>query len=136
MNLQHLKIFVASVSAGLLMSGLFIAPASAATPVPCGKPVAAANGTHGPVLCPNGAPNSQMRLWLKKSAPHVMALNATATNAQIRKAACADVALENATGPLVTNAYTYQYARYGWRGQHIKPAAFDLRLGVEFNCSN
>jgi len=136
MTLQHLRLLVASVSAGLLASALFIDPSSAATPVPCGKPIAASNGTHGPVLCPNGAPNSQLRAWLKKSAPHVMALSKNSTNAQIRKAACADVALEHATGPLVTNAYTYQYARYGWRGQHITPTVFDLRLGVQFNCSD
>ncbi|HBJ73457.1 MAG TPA: hypothetical protein DDY88_07095 [Actinobacteria bacterium] len=136
MNLQSMRIFVASMSTGLLLSALFIAPSVAVIPISCGKPIEAANGTHGPVLCPNGAPNKQMRSWLKKSTPHVMALNASATNAQIRKAACADVTLMNATGPLVNDAYTYQFARYDWRGKRIKPAVFDLRLGVEFNCSN
>lgn len=120
----------------LLLSALFAAPALAVAPVPCGKPVAAANGTHGPVLCPNGAPNRQVRTWLKKSAPHVMALPASATNAQIRNAACADVTLEHATGPLVTNAYTYQFARYDWRGKHLKPAVFDVRLGAKFDCGS
>ncbi len=106
----------------------------AVAPDACGKPVALANGTHGPVLCPGGAPNSQLRGWLKKSAPNVMALNAQATHAQIRTAACADVATKHATGPLVTDAYTYQFARYDWEGKRLSPKVFDLRLGVQFNC--
>jgi len=132
MNRQRLALASAAVT--LAVSGLCIVPTSAITPVACGKPVAAANGTHGPVLCPGGAPNKEMRSWLVKSAPHVMALKAVTTDAQIREAACSDVALENATGPLVTDAYTYQYARYNWKGKHLRPAVFDMRLGVEFDC--
>ncbi len=128
------RLALATTAVALAVCGLSIAPASAITPVACGKPVAAANGTPGPVLCPGGAPNSEMRGWLVKSAPHVMALKAVTTDAQIREAACSDVALVNATGPLVTDAYTYQFARYNWKGKHLKPAVFDMRLGVEFDC--
>lgn len=134
MHSDAMRAAVVTATFGLIASVFFSLPASAITPKECGKPVAAANGTHGPVLCPTGAPNLQMRSWLKKSAPHTMALKAKVTDAQIRKAACKDVALEMATGPMVTDAYTYQYALNNWRGKHIKPSVFDLRLGVEFNC--
>ena len=134
MTNRLLRLTLASTTVALTATALSLVPASAVAPVACGKPVTAANGTHGPVLCAGGAPNKQMVGWLTKSAPHTMALKSKSTNAQIRNAACDDVALQNATGPLVTDAYTYQYALHNWRGQHIKPSVFSQRLGVEFNC--
>ena len=134
MNARLARLALASTAAALTTTALCLVPASATAPIACGKPVAAANGTHGRVLCANGAPNKDMIGWLTKSAPHTMALKVKATDAQIRNAACNDVALQNATGPLVTDAYTYQYALNNWQGQHIKPSVFSLRLGVEFNC--
>ena len=134
MTNRLMRVSLASTAIALTATALSLASASATTPIACGKPVAAANGTHGPVLCASGAPNKQMDSWLTKSAPHTMALKAKSPDAQIRNAACNDVALQNATGPLVTDAYTYQYALHNWRGQHIKPSVFSMRLGVEFNC--
>lgn len=136
MDTRSARRIVSYAGGGILAAIACVGPAAAIAPIACGKPVAMADGTHGPVLCPNGAPNRQMRAWLIESAPHTMALKAKVTDAQIRKAACNDVALEKATGPLVTDAYTYQYALNNWRGVHIKPAVFDLRLGVEFNCGD
>jgi len=104
--------------------------AGAVTPVACAKPVQAADGSYGPVLCTTGAPNRLVQAKLKLEAPRVMALSASASNTAILQAACADMSKAKASTSMLVDAYKYQFARHNWNGKHIKPARFARSLNT------
>ena len=92
----------------------------------CGPVEIHQDGTVGPVLCDDGQPNTLVRKDLVSSAPRVMGLGANASWSEVTAAACADYA--HATIPLMSDAYSYQFARYRWRWHFISPRTFALRL--------
>lgn len=77
-----------------------------------------ADGTAGPLLCPNGAINTLAWRWYATglgagTSPFtVMALGPDATPAQVGTAMCAD--LPTGSIPTVTDAYHLAVAYYGW----------------------
>lgn len=118
------------LAAGIAATAVALpSPAMAKAPHACARATQAQDGTYGPVLCANGAPNSRARALLAKQAPQVMSLKRTATDAAILKAACADVTTANATLPMIGDAYAYQYARFDWKGKHRTPVGLSLQVG-------
>lgn len=71
------------------------------------------DGTVGPAVCPNGEANKDVRKTYAKVAPAIMALSASTTHAQLKKAICAD-SKKGASGVTLFDAVAYQAADFDW----------------------
>jgi hypothetical protein len=106
-------------------------PLQEKTPKNCGKVLLAQDGNPSPVVCPDGSPNSNAKAVLKVSNPEVMALTKSASSAQIVQALCGDFA--NSSIPLLTSAYSYQYALFDWKGKRNSPDQYANNLVANSN---
>jgi len=94
---------------GMFALSLLAAPAHAAG---CGLQKYQ-DGTVGPAVCPNGEANKGVRKTYAKVAPAIMALSASTTRAQLKKAICAD-SKKGASGVTLFDAVAYQAADFDW----------------------
>ncbi len=88
------------------------APASTNTEK-CGKPQVDGDGTLSNVLCPNGKANSQVKKYLSKALPNVMALGKNPNRVAVNNAACRDID-ENSI-PMIVDGYTYVHAAHNYK---------------------
>lgn len=117
---------IGTALAGVL--ALALAPAAQAAVGRCGPLSYDADGSIANVMCPNGSANALARTPLRKAAPRTMALGADPGWAAVRAALCADVARMSI--PITTDAYEWQFARYGWEGAYPSPTTVGNRLAM------
>ena len=79
----------------------------------CGKPQVNADGSLGNVLCPNGKANSQVKKYLTKALPNVMALGKNPSRADVGNAACMDIDKNDI--PIVVDGYAYVHAANNYK---------------------
>ena len=79
----------------------------------CGKPQVDGDGTLSNVLCPNGKANSQVKKYLSKALPNVMALGKNPNRVAVNNAACRDID-ENSI-PMIVDGYTYVHAAHNYK---------------------
>jgi hypothetical protein len=72
-----------------------------------------ADGSVGPISCPNGDLNVLAWQQIAAGNPLVMTLGPYATPSQVQEALCAD--MHNSTGPIATSAYQISALYYGWK---------------------
>jgi hypothetical protein len=82
-------------------------------PQSCRRVSMGADGNVGPVLCPDGHPNTFALPNLQSVAPRMMALGQFATSSEISAAACADLA-SGSTNPIEHSTYQFMKALNGW----------------------
>jgi hypothetical protein len=82
-------------------------------PEACARVATGADGNVGPVICPDGHPNSYAMPVLASVAPHMMSLGEFASTDEITAAECADLA-SGSTNPLEESAYKFMKALNGW----------------------
>ncbi len=119
-----------TIATGTLLCAGLIAVAnpaySAAPAAHCGRQVFA-DGSVGPITCGGGQVNQTVFADLKRLSPFVMSLPENSGWRRIRVALCADMH-HDGTIPITTDAYTYQYTRFGWSGINPTPRAVSMRL--------
>ena len=114
---------VASIAlTGVAVFALFVATPATAAPLAapastntekCGKPQVNADGSLGNVLCPNGKANSQVKKYLTKALPNVMALGKNPSRADVGNAACMDIDKNDI--PIVVDGYAYVHAANNYK---------------------
>ena len=114
--------FASIALTGVAVFALFAATPATAAPlaVPastntekCGKPQVNADGSLGNVLCPNGKANSQVKKYLTKALPNVMALGKNPSRADVGNAACMDIDKNDI--PIVVDGYAYVHAANNYK---------------------
>jgi hypothetical protein len=78
----------------------------------CGKPQVDGDGSLSNVLCPNGKANSQVKKYLTKALPNVMALGKNPNKVAVNNAACRDINKNSI--PMIVNGYTYVHAAHNY----------------------
>ena len=114
--------FASIALTGVAVFALFAATPATAAPlaVPastntekCGKPQVNADGSLGNVLCPNGKANSQVKKYLTKALPNVMALGKNPSRADVGNAACMDIDKNDI--PIIVDGYTYVHSAHNYK---------------------
>jgi hypothetical protein len=114
--------FASIALTGVAVFALFAATPATAAPlaVPastntekCGKPQVNADGSLGNVLCPNGKANSQVKKYLTKALPNVMALGKNPSRADVGNAACMDIDKNDI--PIIVDGYAYVHAANNYK---------------------
>lgn len=113
--------FASIAIAGVAVFALFAATPATAAPISaptgtntekCGKPQVDADGSLGNVLCPNGKANLQVKKYLTKALPNVMALGKHPNWVAVNNAACHDISKNSI--PMIVNGYTYVHAAHNY----------------------
>ena len=119
MNLapRFASIALVGVAAFALLSATTATAAPLAAPTgtnteKCGKPQIDGDGSLGNVLCPNGKANSQVKKYLTKALPNVMALGKNPNRVAVNNAACRDI--DKNSIPMIVNGYTYVHAAHNY----------------------
>ena len=119
MNLapRFASIALVGVAAFALLSATTATAAPLAAPTgtyteKCGKPQIDGDGSLGNVLCPNGKANSQVKKYLTKALPNVMALGKNPNKVAINNAACRDINKNSI--PMIVDGYTYVHAAHNY----------------------
>ncbi len=114
--------FASIAITGVAVFALFAATPASAAPLSaptgtntekCGKPEVNADGSLGNVLCPNGKANSQVKKYLTKALPNVMALGKNPSKADVGNAACMDI--EKNDIPIIVDGYAYVHAAHNYK---------------------
>ena len=114
--------FASIALTGVAVFALFVATPATAAPLAapastntekCGKPQVNADGSLGNVLCPNGKANSQVKKYLTKALPNVMALGKNPSRADVGNAACMDIDKNDI--PIVVDGYAYVHAANNYK---------------------
>ncbi len=114
--------FASIALTGVAVFALFSATPATAAPlaVPastnteqCGKPQVNADGSLGNALCPNGKANSQVKKYLTKALPNVMALGKNPSRADVGNAACMDIDKNDI--PIIVDGYAYVHAAHNYK---------------------
>ena len=85
------------------------------TPESCGALNFAADGTAGPVTCPDGRPNVAADRYYRQLHLEVLSLGANATPAQVNTAICYDLRLGgHSSFPIETEAVQLAEAEQAW----------------------
>ena len=114
--------FASIALTGVAVFALFAATPATAAPLAapastntekCGKPQVNADGSLGNVLCPNGKANSQVKKYLTKALPNVMALGKNPSRADVGNAACMDIDKNDI--PIVVDGYAYVHAANNYK---------------------
>ena len=114
--------FASIALTGVAVFALFVATPATAAPLAapastntekCGKPQVNADGSLGNVLCPNGKANSQVKKYLTKALPNVMALGNNPSRADVGNAACMDIDKNDI--PIVVDGYAYVHAANNYK---------------------
>ncbi len=120
MNLapRFASIALVGVAAFALLSATTATAAPLAAPTgtyteKCGKPQIDGDGSLGNVLCPNGKANSQVKKYLTKALPNVMALGKNPNRVAVNNAACRDI--DKNSIPMIVNGYTYVHAAHNYK---------------------
>lgn len=120
MNLapRFASIALVGVAAFALLSATTATAAPLAAPTgtyteKCGKPQIDGDGSLGNVLCPNGKANSQVKKYLTKALPNVMALGKHPNWVAVNNAACRDI--DKNSIPMIVNGYTYVHAAHNYK---------------------
>ena len=120
MNLapRFASIALVGVAAFALLSATTATAAPLAAPTgtyteKCGEPQIDGDGSLGNVLCPNGKANSQVKKYLTKALPNVMALGKNPNRVAVNNAACRDI--DKNSIPMIVNGYTYVHAAHNYK---------------------
>ena len=114
--------FASIALTGVAVFALFAATPATAAPLAapastntekCGKPQVNADGSLGNVLCPNGKANSQVKKYLTKALPNVMALGKNPSRADVGNAACMDIDKNDI--PIIVDGYAYVHAAHNYK---------------------
>ncbi len=114
--------FASIAITGVAVFALFAATPATAAPLAapastntekCGKPQVNADGSLGNVLCPNGKANSQVKKYLTKALPNVMALGKNPSRADVGNAACMDIDKNDI--PIIVDGYAYVHAANNYK---------------------
>ena len=114
--------FASIALTGVAVFALFVATPATAAPLTaptgtytekCGKPQVNADGSLGNVLCPNGKANSQVKKYLTKALPNVMALGKNPSRADVGNAACMDIDKNDI--PIIVDGYAYVHAAHNYK---------------------
>jgi hypothetical protein len=73
-----------------------------------------ADGTTGPLICPDGGLNALAWVLLVPVSPRVLSAGPAVTLKNLQIALCADVNLSHAKVPQEISAYELAAAYYGW----------------------
>jgi hypothetical protein len=97
----------------LVSTNLVILPIShAKAPKKCGKESPNVRAVSK-VLCPDGSPNSEIFVLLRRDMERTTSLKKGASASQIRRAICTDAG--DAIGPTVDNVVRYMFAWHEWK---------------------